>query len=70
MSCIYTLELCTSGDIHVSGGLSSSYGRVDLCVNQTWGTLCDSSWTDTAASVVCRQQGYSQYGTYHIAIKI
>uniref|UniRef100_A0A1X7TY56 SRCR domain-containing protein n=1 Tax=Amphimedon queenslandica TaxID=400682 RepID=A0A1X7TY56_AMPQE len=57
-------ELCTDGDIRIVGDTSSSpsYGRVDLCVSQTWGTICDSSWTDTEASVVCKQQGFSPYG--------
>lgn len=60
---VFYTELCTNGDIRIVGGSSPSFGRIDMCVDQTWGTICDSSWTDeAAASVICRQQGFSPYG--------
>ena len=38
-------------------------GRVEVCINGTWGTICDHYWTQQEASVVCSHLGYSSYGT-------
>ena len=50
---------CPSGAIRLIGSSRASEGRVEVCLNNTWGTVCDDGWTDVDASVVCRQLGYS-----------
>jgi len=44
------------------GGTSASEGRVEICVNNVWGTVCDNSWESIDAAVVCRQLGYFTQG--------
>ena len=38
---------------------TTNYGRVELAVEDQWGSVCDGTWTDAAAKVVCRGQNYT-----------
>ncbi len=33
-------------------------GRVEVKLNDKWGTVCDYGWAITAGSVLCRSLGY------------
>ena len=54
----YLSEICSDGAVRITGGSTSLAGIVEVCVNTTWGTICNSDWNNTDASVVCRQLGY------------
>ena len=50
---------CTTGEIRLAGGSRRSNGRVEICRNQQWGTVCDNGWETVDARVACRQLGFS-----------
>ena len=44
------------------GGTSNAEGRVEICLRNEWGTVCDQMWDVTDARVVCRQLGLASIG--------
>ena len=68
------IRLTLNGDIedsvYLNDGIEDFYfindelarGRVEVCVGDRYGTVCDNFWDYGDASVVCKQLGFSHYG--------
>ena len=53
---------CTNGEVRLVNGRGPHEGRVEICVNEVWGTVCSNSWSTSYANVVCGQLGYLPIG--------
>ena len=58
------------GQLRLVNGSGPNVGRLEMCINNEWGTICDDKWTDTNAQVACRQLGYSTDGEIVLIIII
>ena len=61
ITCTFVCIGCIEGAIRLRGGMNISEGRVEVCRNNAWSTVCDDSWDTSDAAVVCRQLGFSRY---------
>ena len=61
---------CTEGEVRLVGGANPREGRVEICLNDEWGTVCGATWNTTAANVVCRQVGLVSTGDYHNVMQL
>ena len=59
---------CTHGSIRLQGGSTSMNGRVEVCRNGDWGTVCHDYWSTVDSDVACRQLGFSNSGTNFLCV--
>ena len=54
---------CEDGDVRLVGGNTQYEGRVEVCINRVWGTVCSSMWGTRNSDVICKQLGHMELGT-------
>ena len=48
--------------MRLAGGSVKSQGRLEVCLNGTWGAVCGDSFNISEAGVACKQLGFSRHG--------
>ena len=51
---------CTDYDVQLVDGPSLSEGKLLICINGVWGTLCNSGIDYIDAGVICLDLGYQR----------
>ena len=52
-------EVCVNGDVRLVEGRTEMEGRVEICYNEKYGTICNGGLDMQSPAVICRQLGYS-----------
>ena len=52
--------------MRLQDGTHTSNGRVEVCQDGIWGSVCSSGWDVKDARVVCRQLGYNTGGNISV----
>ena len=57
------LAPCTNGQLRLADGNVPNEGRIEVCMNSEWGTVCGgASWSDADTAVICNGLGYEAEG--------
>ena len=72
LQCVYNLSTdprstseasCTDWDIRLVNGSNPLEGRLEICFNRAWGTVCSTKFSIKDANVTCNQLGFPFNGT-------
>ena len=50
------------GQLALFDGWTNMEGRIEICKNGVWGTVCDNEFDQVDASVICKQLGFPHEG--------
>ena len=49
---------CENGVIRLVNGTTPYEGRVEICYDGVWGSVCGVGWDSWDAAIVCQQMGF------------
>ena len=56
-----------NGSENINGSTDGLSGRVEICLDRFWGTVCDDGWDMRDATTICRELEQSgKFGTVNL----
>ena len=55
---------CEDGEVRLTGGLNVREGRVEICFNKAWGTVCSTRFSNVDAAVACSSMDFDKKGKH------
>ena len=56
---------CSDGELRLAGKVTARSGRLEICYNRAWGSICNYAWDTTDTNLACQQLGFQPYGNYY-----
>ncbi|XP_019850477.1 PREDICTED: scavenger receptor cysteine-rich domain superfamily protein-like [Amphimedon queenslandica] len=60
LRCYESIGECEEGSVRLVNGSTGESGRLEVCTNNIWGSVCGRGFSVTDAYVVCRQMGLGE----------
>lgn len=57
---------CNDGRLRLVNGRNVLEGRLEICINHVWGTVCSVGFSADEARVVCRNLNFTS-GEYNVS---
>ena len=54
---------CRQGEIRLVNGTNNREGRVEVCIDGRWGTVCRRGWEQEDTNFVCTELGFPSEGS-------
>lgn len=58
-------DTCTDGQVRLMSGTTPLEGRLEICINRAWGTICSDGFSEDDAHVACNGLGLPFNGMHH-----
>jgi len=55
---------CTHGEVRLEGGVNATHGRLELCREGIWTSVCAESLPIAVAQLICDKFGHRKQGLY------
>lgn len=65
---ICNTDACVEGNVRLQGGLDEIEGRLEVCVSNSWVAVCNTTFENIDASVVCSTLGFSRFREFEFLL--